>query len=107
MKTILDLVILNLIQMILTVAIICLLASCAPYYSEDLKWIYASETLPRAESGYFNSGFFTIGNKILAQRCDNSGNQQWWKYNEESHSWYRGKYVTLGCADGNMAESIE
>ena len=100
MKIILDLVIFNLIQIILTVVTICLLVSCAQYYSEDLKWIYASETLPKAESGYFNSGIFQIGDQILAQRCDNKGNQQWWKYNEESHNWQRGKYVTHGCIDG-------
>ena len=75
------------------------LISCAPYYSEDQKWIHSLETLPKATSGYFPAGIFQINGKILAQRCDNNGNQLWWKYDEETHSWSRGKYVTHGCTN--------
>ena len=49
MKTILDLVILNLIQIILTIVTILLLTSCAPPTEEAYppKWIVASIYLPK------------------------------------------------------------
>jgi hypothetical protein len=55
-KTILDLVILNLIQAILTVIIIVLLSSCAPNHRAPL-WLRAIETLPPVE-GFSRAGLF-------------------------------------------------
>ena len=68
MKTILDLVILNLIQIILTVLILVLLTSCAPGNRAPL-WLRAIETLPQVES-FSRAGLFTINDKIYVQGKD-------------------------------------
>ena len=67
-KTILDLVILNLIQAILTVVIIVLLSSCAIEPRPPL-WLRAIETLPQVD-GFSRAGLFTINEKIYVQYCD-------------------------------------
>ena len=100
-KTILDLVILNLIQVILTVFTILLLSSCAPNHRAPL-WLRAIETLPPVE-GFSRAGLFTINKKIYVQFCDPSGNQIWLRYNEDKHTWRQSRYNTLGCSDGDNA----
>ena len=100
-KTILDLVILNLIQIILTVVMIVLLTSCAPDPRPPL-WLRAIETLPQVE-GFSRAGLFTINNKIYVQFCDPSGNQKWLRYNEAKHTWRESRYNSQGCVDGDNA----
>ena len=103
MKTILNLIILNLIQIILTVATIFLLASCARTSEpETSRWITALETLKPIE-GFHRAGIFTINGKIYVQNCDSGGNQIWMRYNEETHSWRRSRYNSLGCVRGESA----
>ena len=63
MKTILDLVILNLMQIILTLVTILLLTSCAPPTEEVYppKWVIASMYLPKEKlQGLIPAGFFEI-----------------------------------------------
>ena len=98
MKTILDLVILNLMQIILTLVTILLLTSCAPPFEEAYppKWVIASTYLPKME-GYRNAGFFEIGNSIYSHYCDDAGNMIRLKYNEDGHIWKQIKYETHGC----------
>ena len=98
MKTILDLVILNLIQIILTVATICLLASCAVDPHSPL-WMRSLETLPQVE-GFSRAGIFTINGRVYVQLCGVGGNQVWMRYNEKTHAWSQSRYNTLGCVDG-------
>ena len=100
-KTILDLVILNLIQAILTVVTICLLVSCAPETRPPL-WLRAIETLPPVE-GFSRAGLFTINDKIYVQFCDPTGNQVWLRYNEGKHQWRQSRYNSQGCSDGDNA----
>ena len=100
-KTILDLVILNLIQVILTVLTIVLLTSCAADTRPPL-WLRAIETLPQVE-GFSRAGLFTINNKIYVQFCDPSGNQKWLRYNEAKHTWRESRYNSQGCVDGDNA----
>ncbi len=100
-KTILDLVILNLIQVILTVVMIVLLASCAPGPRAPL-WLRAIETLPQVE-GFSRAGLFTINEKIYVQFCDPSGNQIWMRYKEAKHTWTQSRYNSQGCVDGDNA----
>jgi len=100
-KTILDLVILNLIQAILTVIIIVLLSSCAIEPRPPL-WLRAIETLPPVE-GFSRAGLFTINDKIYVQFCDPQGNQIWLRYNEDKHTWRESRYNTLGCIDGERS----
>ena len=100
-KTILDLVILNLIQVILTVVTICLLVSCAPETRPPL-WLRAIETLPLVE-GFSRAGLFTINDKIYVQYCDSGGNQIWMRYNEDKHTWRQSRYNSQGCVNGNDA----
>jgi len=100
MKTILNLVILNLIQIILTVVIIVLLTSCAPPTEEAYppKWIVASIYLPKEKlQGLRPAGFFEIGNSIYSHYCDDAGNMIRLKYNEDGHIWKQIKYETHGC----------
>ena len=80
MKTILNLIILNLIQIILTVATILLIASCAADTRSPL-WLTAIETLPPVE-GFSRAGLFTINEKIYVQYCDPDGYQIRMRYNE-------------------------
>jgi hypothetical protein len=100
-KTILDLVILNLIQVILTVVIIVLLSSCALEPRAPL-WLRAVETLPPVE-GFSRAGLFTINDKIYVQYCDLQGNQIWMRYNESKHTWRQSRYNSQGCVDGDNA----
>ena len=100
-KTILDLVILNLIQAILTVVIIVLLSSCAIEPRTPL-WLRAIETLPPVE-GFSRAGLFTINEKIYVQFCDPGGNQIWLRYNEKNHAWRQSRYNTQGCVDGERS----
>ena len=100
-KTILDLVILNLIQVILTVVMIVLLASCAPGPRAPL-WLRAIETLPPVE-GFSRAGLFTINKKIYVQFCDPQGNQIWMRYNEGKHQWRQSRYNSQGCVRGEDA----
>ena len=100
-KIILDLICLNLIQMILTVAIIVLLTSCARDPRPPL-WLTAIETLPPVK-GFSRAGLFTINKKIYVQYCDPSGNQIWLRYNEDKHTWRQSRYNSQGCSDGDNA----
>ena len=100
-KTILDLVILNLIQVILTVVMIVLLTSCAADHRAPL-WLRAIETLPQVE-GFSRAGLFTINKKIYVQFCDPGGNQIWLRYNEDKHIWRQSRYNSLGCVRGDNA----
>ena len=100
-RIILNLVILNLIQIILTVVIIVLLTSCAPNPRPPL-WLTAIETLPQVE-GFSRAGLFTINKKIYVQFCDPGGNQIWLRYNEDKHTWRQSRYNSQGCVDGKKA----
>ena len=100
-KTILDLLILNLIQVILTVVTIVLLTSCASEPRSPL-WLRAIETLPQVE-GFSRAGLFTINDKIYVQYCDSGGNQIWMRYNEGKHQWSQSRYNSQGCVDGDNA----
>ena len=100
MKTILNLVILNLIQIILTVVIIVLLTSCAPPTEEVYppKWVIASTYLPKEKlQGLRGAGFFEIGNSIYSHHCDRAGNMIRMKFDEENKLWKQIKYDTHGC----------
>lgn len=101
-KTILNLVILNLIQVILTFTLIVLLSSCAPPSSSDQLWMYSLESLPHVE-GYSRAGVFTINGKLYVQKCDTGGNQIWMRYNEETHTWRQSRYNSLGCTESTHA----
>ena len=100
-RIILNLVILNLIQIILTVSLIVLLTSCAPPDSAPL-WLRATETLPQVE-GFSRAGLFTINGKIYVQFCDPNGNQKWLRYNEDKHTWRQSRYNSQGCVDGERS----
>jgi len=104
-KIILNLVILNLIQIILTVSLIVLLTSCAPPDSAPL-WLRATETLPQVE-GFSRAGLFTINGKIYVQFCDPNGNQKWLRYNESKHTWRESRYNSQGCSDSDNATGPE
>ena len=100
MKTILDLVILNLMQIILTLVTILLLTSCAPPTGEAYppKWVIASMYLPKEKlQGLRGAGFFEIGNSIYSHHCDRAGNMIRLKFDEEGKLWRQIKYETLGC----------
>ena len=100
-KIILDLVILNLIQVILTVFTIFLLSSCAPM-EEDYppKWVVASQYLPKEKLvGLQSAGFFEINKSIYSHHCDNAGNMIRMKYDEEVKLWKQVRYETLGCKE--------
>ena len=105
MKTILNLIILNLIQIILTVATILLIASCAADTRSPL-WLTAIETLPPVE-GFSRAGLFTINEKIYVQYCDPDGNQIWMRYNEGKHTWRQSRYISQGCSDSDNATGPE
>ena len=100
-KIILDLVILNLIQVILTVVMLVLLTSCAIEPRPPL-WLRAIETLPPVE-GFSRAGLFTIYDKIYVQFCDPHGNQKWLRYNEDKHTWRESRYNSQGCVDGERS----
>ena len=100
MKTILDLVILNLMQIILTLVTILLLTSCAPPTEEVYppKWVIASQYLPTEKlKGLQRAGFFEIGNSIYSHHCDRAGNMIRMKFDEENKLWKQIKYETHGC----------
>jgi hypothetical protein len=100
-RIILNLVILNLIQVILTVVIIVLLASCAPEPRPPL-WLRAIETLPQVE-GFSRAGLFTINEKIYVQYCNSAGTQLWMRYNEDKNTWRQSRYNSQGCVRGDNA----
>ena len=100
-RIILNLVILNLIQVILTVVTILLLVSCAPETRPPL-WLTAIETLPPVE-GFSRAGLFTINEKIYVQFCDPNGNQIWLRYKEAKHTWTQSRYNSQGCVDGERS----
>ena len=100
-RIILNLVVLNLIQIILTVFTIVLLTSCALEPRPPL-WLRAIETLPQVE-GFSRAGLFTINAKIYVQYCDSGGNQIWMRYNEDKHTWRQSRYNSQGCVNGNDA----
>ena len=100
-RIILNLVILNLIQVILTVVTILLLVSCAPETRPPL-WLRAIETLPPVE-GFSRAGLFTINDKIYVQFCDPNGNQIWLRYNEKNYAWRQSRYNSQGCVDGERS----
>ena len=100
-KIILNLVILNLIQIMLTIIIIVLLSSCAIEPRTPL-WLRAIETLPQVE-GFSRAGLFTINEKIYVQFCDPQGNQIWVRYNEDKHTWRQSRYNSQGCVDGERS----
>jgi len=104
-KIILNLISLNLIQMILTVVIIVLLASCAPEPRAPL-WITSLKTLPPIE-GFSKAGVFTINKKIYVQYCDPKGNQIWMRYSEYSMKWKQTRINSGGCTDGENAVGPE
>ena len=89
MKTILNLIILNLIQIILTFIIFILIASCAPLEEEyPPKWVVASQYLPREQlQGLQQAGFFEINDTIYAHHCDHNGNLIRHKFDEEYKLW--------------------
>ena len=100
MKTILDLVILNLMQIILTLVTILLLTSCAPPTEEVYppKWVIASMYLPKEKlQGLRGAGFFEIGDSIYSHHCDRAGNMIRMKYDEDDKLWTQVKYETHGC----------
>ena len=101
MKTILNLVILNLIQIILTIVMLVLLTSCAIEPRPPL-WLRAIETLPQVQ-GFSRAGLFTINDKIYVQYCDPNGNQKWLRYNEDKHTWRESRYNSQGCVDGERS----
>ena len=100
-RIILNLVILNLIQVILTVVTILLLVSCAPETRPPL-WMRSLETLPPVE-GFSRAGVFTINKKVYVQFCDFQGNQIWMRYNEKTLAWRQSRYNSLGCVEGKKA----
>ena len=100
MKTILDLVILNLMQIILTLVTILLLTPCAPPTEEVYppKWVIASMYLPKEKlQGLRGAGFFEIGDSIYSHHCDRAGNMIRMKYDEDDKLWTQVKYETHGC----------
>ena len=101
MKTILNLVILNLIQIILTIVLFSFLVSCAPGPRAPL-WLRAIETLPQVE-GFSRAGLFTINDKIYVQFCDPQGNQIWLRYNGDKNTWRQSRYNSQGCVRGDNA----
>jgi hypothetical protein len=101
MKTILNLVILNLVQMILTTVLLLLLSSCALEPRPPL-WLRAIETLPPVE-GFSRAGLFTINKKIYVQFCDPQGNQIWLRYNGDKNTWRQSRYNSQGCVDGERS----
>ena len=102
MKTILDLIILNLVQIILTIVTILILSSCALDETRPPLWLRAIETLPQVE-GFSRAGLFTINEKIYVQFCDPQGNQIWVRYNEDKHTWRQSRYNSQGCVDGERS----
>jgi len=105
MKTILDLVILNLIQIILTVVTILILSSCARS-PESPQWILALETLPQVE-GFSRAGVFTINEKLYVQYCDPEGNQIWMRHDAYASKWRQSRFNSGGCVSGEKAKGPE
>ena len=105
MKTILNLVILNLIQIILTIVMLVLLTSCAIEPRPPL-WIRSLETLPPVE-GFNRAGLFTINKKIYVQFCDPQGNQIWLRYNGDKNTWRQSRYNSQGCVRGENSTGPE
>ena len=104
-KIILNLVILNLIQIILTFSLIVLLTSCAPNLSTS-QWERSMSQFPKID-GFISAGFFNMNDSIYSQHCDSHGNQLWYKWDDSGDLWKRIKYNTLGCSDGDSATPPE
>jgi len=80
---------------------ILLLSGCATDIEEyPPLWVKSLETLPRQE-GYRNAGMFGMEDNVYAQFCDSHGNQKWFSYNKETHTWKQTKYETYGCRENN------
>lgn len=81
--------------------IIFLLLGCAADLEEyPLKWVVASQYLPREKLiGLRSAGFFEINNNIFSHHCDRHGNMIRMKYNEDKHEWKQTKYETFGCGE--------
>ena len=62
------------------------------------KWIDASQYLPREQlQGLQSAGFFEIGDIVYSHHCDSHGNMIRLRFDEESKTWKKIKYETLGC----------
>ncbi|MBT7035246.1 MAG: hypothetical protein HN973_00825 [Lentimicrobiaceae bacterium] len=95
------------ITKIVLLLVIVITSSCSQMLVSEHEaplWIRSLETIPTLE-GYRRAGVFEIEDKILVQHCDAKGNQLWLKYNEQTNSWSRGKYVTLGCVKTGWNET--
>ena len=100
LKIILDLIILNLIQMILTVFTVFLLSSCAADEEYPPKWVVATQYLPTEKlQGLQRAGFFTMNDAIYSHWCDNHGNMIRLKFDENNKIWKQIKYETHGCGE--------
>ena len=83
---------------ILATLIICLLLfSCAPDNAGyPPLWVKSLETIPQ-EEGYYQAGIYSMNDNVYAQFCDSHGNQKWFSYNKETHTWKQTRYETHGC----------
>jgi len=85
-------------KLFVIILLICLLFGCAPDNAGyPPLWVKSLETLPR-QDGFRNAGMFGINDNVYAQFCDSHGNQKWFSYNKETHSWKQTKYETHGCS---------
>ena len=84
-------------KFLVTLIICLLLVSCAPDNAGyPPLWVKSLETMPR-ENGYRNAGIYGTNDNVYAQFCDSHGNQKWFSYNKETHTWKQTRYETHGC----------
>ncbi len=84
-------------KFLVTLIICLLLVSCAPDKAGyPPLWVKSLETIPR-ENGYRNAGIYGMNDNVYAQFCDSHGNQKWFSYNKETHTWKQTRYETHGC----------
>jgi hypothetical protein len=84
-------------KFLVTLIICLLLVSCAPDNpGYPPLWVKSLETMPR-ENGYRNAGIYGMNDNVYAQFCDSHGNQKWFSYNKETHTWKQTRYETHGC----------
>tara|TARA_Y100000782_G_scaffold99084_1_gene113149 strand:- start:240 stop:509 length:270 start_codon:yes stop_codon:yes gene_type:complete len=84
-------------KFLVTLIICLLLVSCAPDNAGyPPLWVKSLETMPR-ENGYRNAGIYGMNDNVYAQFCDSHGNQKWFSYNKETHTWKQTRYETHGC----------
>lgn len=84
-------------KFLVTLIICLLLVSCAPDNAGyPPLWVKSLETIPR-ENGYRNAGIYGMNDNVYAQFCDSHGNQKWFSYNKETHTWKQTRYETHGC----------